>query len=464
MISPEWERARDTGSQLIWRPQQGPQVALMMSEADEILYGGAAGGGKTDASIGYSLTKARRALIMRRQFPQLYAINERLTNLVGRDNFMAGDQVWTYNDPFGIQHKIELGSAPNIGDEAKQQGRPHDTLILDEAAHFEASQVDFLTGWLRDTDGSTCRLICASNPPLDGTGVWMIDRWRPWLDPNYPNPAVSGEERTFIRGAGDRWEEVQKGHPDGTTRTFISAKLKDNKFLGDAYRKRLMALPEHLRNALLNGDFLSGAVDRPLAVIPASSIKAAQDRWDPDGSNKYPITHIGVDPSRGGDRTVIVLRHRHHVARPVILPKEHCRTGGQVAARVLDLLGDNLNAVVRVDAIGIGASVLDHLAAYLPAWQLEGIVASGGAPKDAPDDRLGYANRRAYDYWQLRLRLNVETSMLELPPDPIMYSELSTPNYTTNARGILVESKESIIKRIGRSPDIGDATVLACTT
>jgi hypothetical protein len=223
-----------------------------------------------------------------------------------------------------------------------------------------------------------------------------------------------------------------------------------------------MALPEHLREALLNGNFMAAGVDRPLAVIPASSIKAAQQRWDADNANKYPLTHIGVDPSRGGDRTVIVMRHRNHVCQPVILSKEQSRSGGLVAARVLELLGDG-NARVRVDGIGVGSSVVDHLAAHLPPWQLECVINSAGAPP-TPDDRLGFANRRAYDYWQLRTRLNLQTSVLELPPDPTVYSELSAPNYTVGPSGVLVESKEALIKRLGRSPDVGDAVVLACGT
>jgi hypothetical protein len=53
---------------------------------------------------------------------------------------------------------------------------------------------------------------------------------------------------------------------------------------------------------------------------------------------------------------------------------------------------------------------------------------------------------------------------LELPPSTSLYSELSAPEYTLSARGIQVQSKEDLIRKLGRSPDLADAVVLACST
>ena len=121
-------------------------------------------------------------------------------------------------------------------------------------------------------------------------------------------------------------------------------------------------------------------------------------------------------------------------------------------------MGDE-NPRVRVDAIGVGASVVDHLQPYL--GNLLDPVQAAGKPVNS---RGQFINRRSQMYWGLRERLDPATSKLELPPNTAIYSELSAPTYSVGPRGIQIQSKEDIIVQLGKSPDIGDATVLACAT
>jgi hypothetical protein len=51
---------------------------------------------------------------------------------------------------------------------------------------------------------------------------------------------------------------------------------------------------------------------------------------------------------------------------------------------------------------------------------------------------------------------------LALPDDPEMLADLCAPKWSLSTSGILIESKDDIIERIGRSPDCGDAVVMAC--
>src|SRR3954447_9131068 len=51
---------------LAWVPNPGPQTSAFLCEADELFYGGEAGGGKTDLGIGLALTAHKRSLILRR--------------------------------------------------------------------------------------------------------------------------------------------------------------------------------------------------------------------------------------------------------------------------------------------------------------------------------------------------------------------------------------------------------------
>jgi hypothetical protein len=438
---------------LPWAPASGTQRALIDTQADQTLFGGSAGGGKSEAIIGYSMLRAKNALLLRRQFPQLQALQTRLREIWGgTDYYKATESTWFYPDG----RTLELGSCPHESDVEKFQGRPHDALLLDEAAHFSEQQINFLTGWLRSADGRPCRLILASNPPMSGEGAWLIDWFRPWIDPSHPNPAQPGELRWFKRLDG-RMQEVGEGTEQSISRTYIPSRLADNPYLGADYERSLANLPVELRQALLDGDFFAGAQDRPLQVLPNSWIRTAQQRWT-EGTD-LPLTHVGVDCSRGGrDRTVIVCRHRNYVAEPIVLSREQSATGGAVTARILEIIGDE-NPRIRVDGIGVGSSVVDHLQAYV-GHLVEPVINS----QSAPGRKGEYINRRAYDYWNLRQRLDPATSTLELPPSTALYSELSAPEYTLSARGIQVQSKEDLIRKLGRSPDIADAVVLACST
>jgi hypothetical protein len=58
--------ARKSISANAWVPNVGPQTEAYYSEADEIFYGGEAGGGKTDLGVGLALTEHQRSLILRR--------------------------------------------------------------------------------------------------------------------------------------------------------------------------------------------------------------------------------------------------------------------------------------------------------------------------------------------------------------------------------------------------------------
>ena len=51
---------------MAWVPNPGPQAQAFLCEADELFYGGEAGGGKTDLGIGLALSAHKRSLLLRR--------------------------------------------------------------------------------------------------------------------------------------------------------------------------------------------------------------------------------------------------------------------------------------------------------------------------------------------------------------------------------------------------------------
>ncbi|MGD9168496.1 MAG: terminase, partial [Candidatus Thiodiazotropha sp.] len=169
----------------VWVPQEGPQEAAYYCEADILFYGGAAGGGKTDLLLGTALTAHQYSLIMRREGTQFRGITRRMAEILGSTEGKSGSggsMQWTYLDKL-----LEFGSCPDLGDEEKHQGIPHDLLGFDEITHFLEFQFRFLMTWLRSvTPGQRCRVICTGNPPTTDDGSWVRSYWAPWLDPECP--------------------------------------------------------------------------------------------------------------------------------------------------------------------------------------------------------------------------------------------------------------------------------------
>ncbi|KKL09907.1 hypothetical protein LCGC14_2561160, partial [marine sediment metagenome] len=143
------EEALTATSGMKWIGNFGPQTDAYFSEADVLLYGGQAAGGKTDLLCGLALTKHKRSLIMRRQYTDLGAIIERLREIDGTYAGFNGAPPPRLRTADG--RVIDFGAAAKLGDESHWQGQPHDALLLDEAVHFLEAQIRFLMGWVRST-------------------------------------------------------------------------------------------------------------------------------------------------------------------------------------------------------------------------------------------------------------------------------------------------------------------------
>lgn len=448
-----------------WQPLPGPQTEAYESQADVLLYGGAAGGGKTDLLLGLAATKHRRAIVFRREFPQLKSIVDRGRDIFG-DVGVFNSQRMEWRLPGRV---LELGATQHPGDERKYQGRPHDLKAFDEITHFLESQFRFLITWLRTSDPfQRTRVVAAGNPPTDAAGDWVLRYWGPWLDPHHARPARPGELRWYIT-EGMKDIEVESGASiviDGeavqpTSRTFIKARIENNPHLmASGYKAMLQALPEPLRSAYLEGKYDAAREDSPWQVIPAAWVLAAQARWTEQPP--CPMTTIGVDVARGGkDRTVLSARHGAWFAPTLAYPGESTPDGPGVAALVTAALTGP--ATVNVDVIGVGGSVYDHLKGNnVKVWPMN---ASEGSTATTRDGNLRFANKRAEWWWKMREALDPDHGEdLALPPDRELAADLTAPRWKLAARGIQVEAKEDIIKRVGRSPDKGDAAVYALST
>lgn len=447
----------------IWVPLAGPQTEALNTEADILFYGGAAGGGKTDLLLGLALTRHLHSIIFRREGKQLQGIFQRMQELLmTRDGFNSQTQIW--NLPGRI---VEFGSCKDFGSEIAYQGRPHDFIGFDEITHFLEAQFRFLMGWLRTTrKGQRCRVVCAGNPPTDSDGDWVIQFWGPWLDENHPNPAKPGELRWYATLDG-KDVEVENGEPfthhgeriKPMSRTFIPSKIADNPYLLETgYMAQLQSLPEPLRSQMLNGDFTAGKDDDPWQVIPTHWVKMAMDRWE-HRDVKGVMTGLGIDVARGGrDETVLSRRHGNWYDELIRQPGMATPDGPAVASLAVNYVRNG--APISVDVIGVGTSVYDHL----KTTKMD-VNAVNFAEKSIEKDKSGqlpFRNKRAEYWWRMREDLDPQNDKgIALPNDSRLKADLCAPRWKLVSGGIQIESKEEIIKRIGRSPDSGDAVVLA---
>ena len=479
--------------QSIWRPLPGPQTLAYESTADIIGFGGAAGGGKSDLAIGRALMKAFEVLIMRREGTQLQGIEERMRKLLGNDDgYNSTKRVWRDAGPRNVL--VEFGSCPNLGDEQRQQGRPHDLLVFDEAANFLEQQVRFLLGWNRSTrEGVQSQALLTFNPPTSVEGRWIIDFFGPWLDKRHPlYPTPPGEIRLAITlpsengTSRDVWvdradpgvlvngEMVYDFDPAAyavediivpQSRTFIPSRISDNPYLAQSgYLRVLQAMPEPLRSQMLLGDFSAGMQDDPWQVIPTQWVEAAQARWV-DKSPRGEMVSMGVDVARGGkDNTTIATRHTPvdgagiWIDRLKLYAGTETPDGPMVAGLVIAARRDD--APVHIDVIGVGASPYDTLNAM--QIQVAGINVSEKALGSDKSGRLRFFNQRSELWWRMREALDPANDMgVALPPDKDLMVELCTPTWQMSGLVIKVASREEIYDKIRRSVDRAVAVILA---
>ncbi|MBX8824745.1 terminase family protein [Ochrobactrum sp. SFR4] len=447
-------------------PNPGPQTEALLSKADILLYGGAAGGGKTALMVGCAANEHSRALIVRREAVQLDGIINFSREILGELGRFAGgnENLWKLKD--GRQLKFAGINQPD--DWRKHAGNARDFMGFDEAGEFLRDQVFSLIGWLRSTkEGQRCRVILGSNPPRGGEGDWLIEEFAPWLDPLHSNPAKDGELRWAIRVGGEtEWVaeqgEYQRGEETYTamSRTFIPARLDDNPYLKDTnYRAVLQGLPEPLRSQLLKGDFLAGRTDHEWQVIPTEWVKLAQERWRKAAERRRRMIALSADIALGGqDNLVLGSIHEDNWFAPLkVISGKNVKDPIEISSLMMKDRRDDADLSVDLTG-GWGSGPRSHLLNHHNT-DCAGIVYSAASGARTYDGKFGFRNLRAEMWWKVREALDPEgghDEKLMLPDDPRLLAELTTPRWKLTGTDILIESKEDIKKRVGSSPDRAD--------
>jgi hypothetical protein len=477
------------------------QSLVIESEADIVGYGGAAGGGKSYLVAGLAATRHKRSSITRPQKNQCQKFVDELAKMLGtREGYSSSTSSFAFNAEGGDRF-VKFFGLDNPGDEEKQQGDDYDLKAYDEVTQMREADIRYTLTWLRTDDpNQRCQAVLTFNPPTTAEGRWVIKFFAPWLDPQHPNPAKEGELRWFATVGDNQDYEVAGPQPfvikrngEGKlvpwysfrpedhepeeiikpkSRTFIKARVVDNPYyMKSGYLAQLQGLPEPLRSQMLNGDFMAGVEDDANQLIPTAWIDLAMERGarllaDPN-YRIGPQDSIGVDVARGGnmgsqlgavghDEMIIAKRYGRLIAPLVAHRGVAIDDGAKSAALTIAERRDD--APVHVDVIGVGTSTYD----FLRAQNIHALPINGSAKSLGQDGILRFVNLRSELHWQMRQALDpMNPEALALPPDPKLAVDLAAPRYSMTTSGIKVESKDDIKKRLGRSPDRGDAVILA---
>lgn len=460
----------------VWCPQAGPQSAAYLSEADELFFGGAAGGGKSDMLLGLGLTGHVRSLILRNEGSQLEKFKQRLNLLERKGDRWKGIGIHggTFHTVDG--RMIELNGCKTLADaNSKFRGRDHDLKAFDELPTIPKAVYTFINGWCRtDIIGQRCRIVATGNPPTTPQEEWVLDYWGPWLRDKTAAPgelqwyAPVGPRGDVIRvESGDPIYLNPKGDPIlPRSRTFIPATLEDNPiYVATGYKRTLQGIDDPvLREQLLRGDMEAGLQDDPNQIIPTEWVDMAMARWK-EKSSRDPrrLSAMGIDPARGGkDRFTVAKRYENWIAPIVEIPGKEVPNGRLGAMRVLMEL-DYPHAAVIIDITGTaGGDLFGVLTLVNPQLPVYAFVASGRSEYRDDSMKLRMRNKRTEMYWRLRDALNPRNpNPLELPPNRELRAELTAHRAYVYVEGIGVEDKDEIIKRVGRSPDLADALAMS---
>lgn len=200
------------------------------------------------------------------------------------------------------------------------------------------------------------------------------------------------------------------------------------------------------------------------SVIPMGWIEDAQRRWVDWDEAGRPLGDgtrliLGADIARfGGDRTAFAHRYGHVITEVKTMPKRDTIGTAQMAAAAMD---QGKGDLAVVDTNGVGAGTYDAL--KKSGHYCMGINVGNRTSLVDTSGQIEFYNLRAALMWRLREALDPARSpILCLPPDDQLAVDLSSPRWKTVPGGkIVIESKDELRKRIGRSPDRGDAVALA---
>lgn len=310
--------------------------------------------------------------------------------------------------------------------------------------------------------------------------------------------ALTGEEGQYALALSTpgapagRFYEIHSGrHEDWTHRHVTKGEAIAAKRISEQWanaRAKSWGTTSALYRQQVEGAF---AADDENAIIPLSWVEAAFERWHAWRDAGRPLAVGDVSPEHehyttwaqagspvaegpwsygvdvatsGADKTVVAHRRGRHITR-----FDYDVTGDTMAtvAKVEALIPDDrkLERWSVVDVAGVGTGVADRLAEL--DYKVKRYTGAASTTATDHSGEFGFNNTRSAAYWHLRELLDPAKPADEaimLPPKQELLADLTTPTWriiTGSPPKIAIETKDDLVKRLGRSPDFGDAVVMA---
>lgn len=387
-----------------WRPNPGPQTRFLGLTCREALYGGAAGGGKSDALLVDAIRYVGRgygshyaALILRREFPDLeMSLMRRAWAIYPHLGGKFAGKTWTFPDG----ETVRFGHVQHENDIYQYQGAEFQYIAFDELTQFTETQYTYLISRLRSAHDVPLRLRATTNP--GGTGhEWVFRRFGYWLDPSYPYKAEPGKVLYLVRDDGKE-VVVDRGTEGALGRTFVPAKLSDNPYLARdrQYTRTLDELDPVTRKRLKDGNWL---------VKPAKGLYFKREWFYPVHSVDTPCERVrywDLAASPTGDYAVGLRLAVSRDGRYYIEHVERLRGHpGAIRERVKETAQADGRAITVYIEQDPGQAGVDQIASYvtfLAGWTVRGrrktqnkIVSAGPISSQAQARHVYYVE----DHW-----------------------------------------------------------------
>lgn len=427
-------------------------MAVLSGRYSELLYGGAAGGGKSVvcvalASLLCKMYPGSRWVFVRKDIPRM------------RDTIM---RTWTRFSPQPFFGPIKSGlhgsfiSTAANGSEVAFMAEQSDA--DPELKRFGGLEVN---GFFFE-EGDECR-EATWNIAGVRAGRWKATGGRQPkpLRVCTCNPNLSWPKRKFY-----------DPHKRGTLVEpfyYLPAYMTDNPFLDASYLEALEHLPEDIKQIMIRGDWDNA--DIPDQLIKPAWLDRAIERgrkpgWRPDVNAR---AMLGVDVARYGDDESVIARNIGSNALVELLGFQKL-DNYLLAAEVEKVIArHNIgSAFVKVDAIGNGSGVVDVLN-HVHKRKITDFIA-GARPADTQKQTIKkptkFKNFRTESWWSLRTSLFKDEYVIG--PDVTgkalikLGEDLTAIKYSVDSERFLeVEPKDETKARLGRSPDYGDAAMMS---
>ena len=287
--------------------------------------------------------------------------------------------------------------------------------------------------WIEEAQTITKKSWDILNPTIrkDGSEIWISMNRQEENDPLWVALAAKPDERTLV---------VKVNYYDNPFCTeelkLLAKKCKEEDF--DDYLH------------IWEGEPVQQGDEK---LISAAAVKRALDYEIDLPNNSQPLI-VGVDPARfGDDSTAICFRRGRQAFRIVAYRKKNVV---EVANIVTSIILDYKPARVNIDVGGLGAGLYD----ILEDRGYDNVIRAINFGSDA-QNKEKYGNRRAEMWARVNDWLNADMPVSIIDPDNLILTDLTAPKKKYDGvQRLLLEKKEDIKKRIGRSTDVGDALAL----